>query len=84
MNEAFIFGKDKAPTWFEKSANEGRVRNFYDDDGKLIRARIKSGVKEYIAEIGDSVMNTKSGIIVIKEDKAKKYKVQKEEKENES
>lgn len=80
MNEAFIFGKEKTPDWFNKAANEGRVRVFYDDDNKMVRARIKSGINEYTAEIGDSIMNTKFGFVVIKEDKAKKYKVQKEEK----
>lgn len=89
MNETFIFGKDATPAWFDEAANMGRVRTFYDDDNKLVRARIKSGITEYVAEIGDSIMNTKSGLVVIKEDKAKRYKVQnqkeekKVEKENE-
>ena len=83
MNETFIFGKEKTPDWFNKAANEGRVRVFYDEDNKMVRARIKSGINEYIAEIGDSIINTRTGLIVIKEDKAKKYKVQKEDKENE-
>ena len=76
MNEIFVFGKGKAPDWFNHQANLGRVKLFYDDDGNLLRARISSGVNNYIAEIGDSILNAKSGMVVIKEDKAKKYKVQ--------
>lgn len=82
MNETFVFGKDKVPAWFNDQANLGRIKIFYDDDMKVVRAKIMSGVNEYMAEIGDSIMNTKSGIIVIKEDKAKKYKVQDQKKED--
>jgi len=65
MNEQFIFGKEKAPVWFDEHAKKGRVKCIYDDDKKLVGARIFSGVNTYDAKVGDTIINSKSGLIVI-------------------
>lgn len=82
MNEQFIFGKEKAPAWFDEQAKKGRVKCIYNDDKKLIGARIFSGVNEYNAKVGDVIINSKSGLIVI-EKPVEKNVPKKNEKEEE-
>lgn len=66
MAEQFIFGKDKVPEWFNEHAKLGRVRLIYDDENKLMTgAKIFSGVTTYEAKVGDTIINSKSGLVVI-------------------
>lgn len=74
--ESFIFGEGKAPEWFNKEANAGRVKTILDEDDQIIGAQILSGTKVYEAKVGDSIMNTKYGLAVIPREKAKQYGVQ--------
>lgn len=81
MNEEFIFGKDKAPAWFDEQAKKGRVKVEYDDDKKIVGARIFSGVNIYEAKVGDVIINSKSGLVVTKPvEKTNKKSVKEEEK----
>lgn len=77
--ETFIFGEGKAPDWFNKEANAGRVKIIFDEDDQIIGAQILSGTKVYEAKIGDSVLNTKYGLAVLTKEKAKQYGVQKKD-----
>lgn len=77
--ESFIFGEGKAPEWFDKEANAGRVKIMYDEDDQMIGAQILSGTKVYEAKIGDSILNTKYGLAVLPKEKAKQYGVQKKD-----
>lgn len=77
--ESFIFGEGKAPEWFDKEANAGRVKIMYDEDDQMIGAQILSGTKTYEAKIGDSILNTKYGLAVLPKEKAKQYGVQKKD-----
>ena len=74
--ESFIFGEGKAPEWFNKEANAGRVKTILDEDDQIVGAQILSGTKVYEAKVGDSIMNTKYGLAVIPREKAKQYGVQ--------
>ena len=74
--ESFILGEQKAPEWFDKEANAGRVKIMYDEDDQMIGAQILSGTKVYEAKIGDSILNTKYGLAVLPKEKAKQYGVQ--------
>ena len=74
--ESFIFGEGKAPEWFNKEANAGRVKTILDEDDQIIGVQILSGTKVYEAKVGDSIMNTKYGLAVIPREKAKQYGVQ--------
>lgn len=77
--ESFIFGEGKAPEWFDKEANAGRIKIMYDEDDQMIGAQILSGTKVYEAKIGDSILNTKYGLAVLPKEKAKQYGVQKKD-----
>ncbi len=71
--ETYVFGNKNVPDWFNKEATSGRVKINYDDDGQIVNAKIVSGMKEYIANPGDTIMYTKSGLVVISKEKANKY-----------
>lgn len=77
--EQFIFGEGKTPVWFDQEANAGRVKLLYDEDDQLVGAQILSGTKVYEAKIGDSILNTKYGLAVLPQEKAKQYGVQKKD-----
>jgi hypothetical protein len=77
--ESFIFGEGKTPEWFNKEANAGRVKVMYDEDNQIIGCQIISGTKTYEAEIGDTILNTKYGLMVVSKDKAKQYGLQKKD-----
>lgn len=77
--ESYVLGEGKAPEWFNKEANAGRVKLIYDEDDQLIGAQILSGMKVYDALIGDSIINTKYGLAVLPKEKAKQYGVQKKD-----
>lgn len=75
--KTFVFGT-KTPEWFDENAKSGRVKINYDDEGEILNATVYTPTKTLIAEIGDTIMLLKSGLTVIKKDKAIKYNVQKE------
>ena len=75
--ESFIFGEGKAPQWFNKEANSGRVKILFDEDDQIIGAQILSGTKVYEAKNGDTILNTKYGLAVVAKEKAKQYGLQK-------
>lgn len=74
--ESFVFGEMKAPEWFNKETNAGRVKVMLDEDDQMIGAQILSGTKVYEAKIGDSILNTKYGLAVLPKEKAKQYGAQ--------
>lgn len=65
MNDSFVLGKDVVPVWFNEEANKGRVRTIYDDDRNVQNVIINSGIKKYVASPGDTIINSKNGIVVI-------------------
>ena len=77
--QTFILGKEKIPSWFDEEASKGRARINYDDEGKIVNATLLSGSKTYTANVGDSIMNTKSGMVALSKEKAKQYGVQKKD-----
>lgn len=77
--ESYVLGEGKAPEWFNKEANAGRVKIIFDEDNELIGAQILSGTKVYDAVVGDSILNTKYGLAVLPREKAKQYGVQKKD-----
>lgn len=82
MNDSFVLGKDVVPVWFNEEANKGRVRTIYDDNRNVQNIIINSGIKKYVASPGDTIVNSKSGIVVIpKKVEVKEEPVVKETKE---
>lgn len=62
--ESFIFGSKNIPIWFDDEAKKGRINIKYDD-GKIQKAIIMSGTKRYEAFPGDTIVYSKSGMVVI-------------------
>jgi hypothetical protein len=77
--ENFILGSAKVPDWFNRAANEGKVRQIFDEDGVLVETQISSGTKIYIAHEGDTIINTNYGLVVLNQQDAKKFGVQKKD-----
>lgn len=75
--EKFVFGKDKTPVWFDKECQIGRVKTNYDEDGKPISIRINSGLKIYDAIIGDTIIKSATGLVVVHQNQVEKSKKQK-------
>lgn len=64
------------PDWFNEHASEGRLKVNYNDDGFVDNIVVSGPTKRMVAHIGDVIMLMKSGLTVISEEKAKRYKVQ--------
>ena len=77
--ENYILGEGKVPDWFNAEANAGRIKLIYDEDDQMIGCQVLSGTKVYDAVIGDSIINTKYGVVVLPKEKAKQYGVQKKD-----
>ena len=77
--ENFILGAGKVPEWFQKEANAGKVKQVFDEDGALKETHIASGTKVYIAYEGDTIIKTNYGLVVLKQQDAKKFGVQKKD-----
>lgn len=75
--ESFIYGMGKVPEWFQKEANAGKVKQIFDEEGNSVEVQIASGTKVYIAHEGDTIINSKYGLVVLKQTEAKKFGVQK-------
>lgn len=74
--ETFVFGKEKAPAWFNDVCAIGRAKINYDEENVIISATLHTPTGIQTAKVGDSIVYTNSGLAVIPEDKAKKYGVQ--------
>ena len=77
--ESFVFGEGKAPEWFNKESNAGRIKIIMDEDDVMQGVQILSGTKVYEAKIGDTILNTKHGLMVVPKEKAKQYGLQKKD-----
>ena len=77
--ENFILGSGKVPEWFQKEANAGKVKQIFNEDGELRETQIASGTKVYVAHDGDTIINSNYGLVVLKQQDAKKYGVQKKD-----
>lgn len=62
--ESFIFGSENVPIWFDEEAKKGRINIKYEN-GKIQKAIIMSGTKRYEAFPGDTIVHSKSGMVVI-------------------
>lgn len=83
MNEQkFVFCEETVPAWFNKQANQGRVKTIYDDNHNIVSAKIFSGVNIYEAFPGDTIINSKSGLVVIAKPVVKAKPVQASKKNN--
>ena len=69
--ESFVFGKQKAPFWFDE----------YDDEGEM-SAKLHTPTGILDVKVGDTIVYTKTGLGMIPQAKAKKYGVQRDEKDN--
>lgn len=81
----FILDVDDFPSWFVDEASKGRAKIKYDEENEIESVKILSGTKTYEAVPGDTIMKLSTGMVVIKQDKAKKFineGTKKEEKEN--
>ena len=69
-NKRFILG-DNIPIWIEQFSRNGRIKFHYDEELNLESATINSptGVKK--AYIGDTIVATGSGLIVIPKGRVK-------------
>ncbi len=74
--ETFVVGKDKFPDWFNQQAAMGRARTVRDDDGNIEYVVINNASGSYRAKVGDSVMKSKTGLLVIPQKTAQKYRMQ--------
>lgn len=81
--ESFVFNGGKAPEWFNKEANAGRIKLMFDEDDQITGVQIASGTKVYEAKIGDTILNTKYGLAVLPKEKAKQYGMQTKESKKE-
>lgn len=72
--EHFIVGEGNFPNWFNNSLVKGRARVIRDiDTGELNGVTVFTVSGPVNGKIGDVVINTRSGVLVIPRDKAKKY-----------
>lgn len=62
--ESFIFGNKNIPIWFEDQAKKGRISIKYEN-GEIQKATIMSGTKRYEAFPGDTIIHSKTGMVVI-------------------
>lgn len=64
-NKRFILGNGAIPDWIEPFSKAGRIKFHYDDEINLTSATIQSptGIKN--ANVGDTIVKTNSGLIVI-------------------
>ena len=63
-NKRFVLGQ-MIPDWIESYSKTGRIKFEYDDENNVISATIHSptGVKK--AKLGDTIVSTGSGLIVV-------------------
>lgn len=69
----YVLGSRNVPDWVNSEAEAGRIKISYNDDAEIEYAKVASGNKEYNAKVGDTIVKSKSGLVVIPKDKAKKY-----------
>lgn len=74
--ETFVVGKDKFPNWFNEKAAMGRARIVRDDDGQLVHVVVNNTSGVFYAKPGDSIMKDKTGLLVIPQKTAQKYRMQ--------
>lgn len=79
--ESFVFGKQKAPFWFDEYCQKGRAKVNYDDEGEM-SAKLHTPTGILDVKVGDTIVYTKTGLGMIPQAKAKKYGVQRDEKDN--
>lgn len=74
----FVVGKNAKnfPDWFNEHASAGRLKVVYDDDGNVDNIVVSNPTRRIVAHVGDTIMLMKSGLTVLTEEKAKRYKVQ--------
>lgn len=73
--KTFVLGRDAIPEWFNESARQGRAKLVYDPDDQtdLIGAVIFAPTRTVNANLGDVIMKSRSGLMVVPKDKAAKY-----------
>lgn len=64
------------PDWFKEQAAAGRIKINLDDDGHVDSMVVFSPTGRSVAQVGDVIMLMKSGLAVISEEKAQRYKIQ--------
>lgn len=77
----FVVGEE-IPSWFNTEASIGRARVNYDEEGNLVNITLFTVSKQIVAEIGDVIVKTNTGLSLIPQKKAIKYKVTSEPKES--
>lgn len=67
--KSFVVGSKSYPEWFKEQASKGRARVNYNDDDELVSITIYGATKSYIAEPGDEILFTKSGMTVVNKER---------------
>lgn len=76
-------GKD-FPQWLVDETARGRAKAKRDEETNEIECiLIASGTKTYTAYVGDLIMKTKSGLVVVPKQDVKKYNLSKQEEKGE-
>lgn len=69
---------EKIPDWFNAEAAIGRARVNQDESGNLVNITLFTVSKQIIANIGDVIVKTNTGLTLIPQKKAIKYRVETE------
>ena len=70
----FVVGEG-FPDWFNEEVGKGRARINYDNDGKLKNITLFTVSKQITANIGDVIVKTNTGMSLIPDEKAVKYRI---------
>lgn len=72
--EHFTIGEGNFPNWFNEALVKGRAKVDRDEyDGSLKNIVVKTVSGSVKGKIGDVILNTRSGILVVPREKATKY-----------
>ncbi len=69
----FVVGDGKFPEWFDEQALRGRAKINTDEFGELMGVTVFAPTKRMVAAVGDTVMLTRNGLMVVPKEKAGKY-----------
>lgn len=72
--EYFTFGKENFPNWFNDALSKGRCKLTRDEyTGNIIVVTIYTVSGPVKGRIGDVILNTRNGVLMVPENKAKEF-----------
>ena len=72
----FVVGEG-FPGWFNDEVGKGRARINYDENNNLVNITLFTVSKQIIANKGDVIVKTNTGMSLIPDEKAVKYRIKK-------